>query len=224
MNFDQSKKIENKIIPENKIKKGVDSIFKKNVELAKIGTKEQYSKYLDTIFPESKLKEIGYHNGEMKKFPENTGMSFFTDSLKAANKFLDFKDKDWKENSDIKRSSAVFNIKNPKIYKRFLGQSSYDLGSFDGSENNIRKLTAEEIFKNGGEIPDSEFFYRKIYRDSLIKEGYDSIITGPDDWLSTGDFPYSKQFILFNLQQIHILGSEEDLKKFKEFVSQNKEK
>lgn len=40
------------------VKQGVDDIFKSNSELSKIGTQEQYSEYLDTIFPDSKIKEI----------------------------------------------------------------------------------------------------------------------------------------------------------------------
>lgn len=42
-------------------KKGVNSVFEQNPELAQIGTPEQYSQYLDTIFPDSKVKDIVYH-------------------------------------------------------------------------------------------------------------------------------------------------------------------
>ena len=38
-------------------KDGVDSLFKEYPELANIGTKREYSQYLDTIFPNSKIKE-----------------------------------------------------------------------------------------------------------------------------------------------------------------------
>ena len=38
-------------------------------ELTNIGTKEQYSTYLDSIFPESKIKDIVYH-GSKEKFDE----------------------------------------------------------------------------------------------------------------------------------------------------------
>ena len=220
MNFNEIEKpkIESIKTPEKKIKKGVDLLFKQNPGLSQIGTKEQYSKYLDSIFPESKIKEIGYHNGEMKKFPESTGMSFFTDSRKAANKFLNYIKK---ENNTIKKSSAVFDVKNPKIYRYFLSNLlASDSSSFEDSENNIRRLKADELQKEEKEIPNSNFFYRKIFRDSLIKEGYDSIITGPDTWLPTEeDFPYSKQFILFYPSQIHLLGSEEDIENFKEYVA-----
>ena len=43
------------------LKKGVDFVFEQSEELSKIGTKEQYSQYLDTIFPNSKVKDIVYH-------------------------------------------------------------------------------------------------------------------------------------------------------------------
>ena len=45
----------------SKIKEGVNEIFKEYSELAKIGTEQQYSQYLDTIFPDSKVKDIVYH-------------------------------------------------------------------------------------------------------------------------------------------------------------------
>lgn len=61
--IEQEEKIkqeENKI-EKPKIKEGVDFVFEQIPELAQIGTKEQYSEYLDTVFPESKVKDIVYH-------------------------------------------------------------------------------------------------------------------------------------------------------------------
>ena len=49
------------------IKDGVQELFESNPELANIGTPEQYSQYLDTIFPDSKVKDIVYH-GSKEKF------------------------------------------------------------------------------------------------------------------------------------------------------------
>jgi len=51
---------ENKI-EKHYIKEGVDFAFKQTPELSSIGTMEQYSEYLDTIFSESKVKDIVYH-------------------------------------------------------------------------------------------------------------------------------------------------------------------
>jgi hypothetical protein len=45
----------------NNVKLGVAELFESNSELANIGTAQQYSQYLDTIFPDSKVKDIVYH-------------------------------------------------------------------------------------------------------------------------------------------------------------------
>jgi hypothetical protein len=84
MNFDQPTK-ENLQSPENKIKEGVDFVFEQNLELAQIGTKEQYSEYLGTIFPESKVRDIVYHRTGKKfdafdksKIKEQTKRFYFS--------------------------------------------------------------------------------------------------------------------------------------------------
>ena len=52
---------------------GVDYVFEQNPELERIGTKEQYEKYLETIFPDSKVKDVAYHHSDkkIKKFKKN---------------------------------------------------------------------------------------------------------------------------------------------------------
>jgi len=50
--------------PSTSIKEGVSDLFESNPKLASIGTPEQYSEYLNTIFPESQVKEILYHGSE----------------------------------------------------------------------------------------------------------------------------------------------------------------
>ena len=40
----------------NGVKSGVSELFESNPELANIGNQQQYSQYLDTIFPDSKVK------------------------------------------------------------------------------------------------------------------------------------------------------------------------
>lgn len=49
---------------EQGVKEGVEELFESNPELATIGTQEQYSQYLDSIFPDSKVKDIVYRGGE----------------------------------------------------------------------------------------------------------------------------------------------------------------
>jgi hypothetical protein len=57
---------------------GIDFVFEQHPELKEIGTKEQYSEYLGTVFPESMAKGILYHGGEVKEFEEREEGSYFT--------------------------------------------------------------------------------------------------------------------------------------------------
>ena len=50
-----------KIEKDSTAKEGVDFVFEQYSELAQIGTASEYSEYLDTIFPQSKIKDIMYH-------------------------------------------------------------------------------------------------------------------------------------------------------------------
>jgi hypothetical protein len=70
------------------VKEGVQEIFESNPELATIGTPEQYSQYLDTIFPDSKVKDILYHGtaspNTIEKLQPQNDRIYFSDNLTAA--------------------------------------------------------------------------------------------------------------------------------------------
>lgn len=89
------------------IKEGVEELFNTNPELATIGTQEQYSQYLDTIFPNSKVKDIVYHGSIFKKLEEvdkNFYVTYYTDNLEYIKSFN-------LKNKYI--SAAIVNINNP---------------------------------------------------------------------------------------------------------------
>lgn len=67
-----------KVINENINNNGIEYVFKENPELSNIGTMEQYSKYLNTIFPNSKVKGIFYHASPNKfsEFRDPAGSGF----------------------------------------------------------------------------------------------------------------------------------------------------
>jgi hypothetical protein len=62
------------------IKKGVGFVFEQNPELANIGTMEQYSEYLDTIFSDSEVKNIVYHasHNKIENFREGMFGNYFS--------------------------------------------------------------------------------------------------------------------------------------------------
>ena len=78
-------------------KEGTDTLFEEHPELSTIGTPEQYSAYLDNIFPNSKVKVIVYHgteqsfeefNKEIVSHGRTKGEGiYFTDNKKSAERF-----------------------------------------------------------------------------------------------------------------------------------------
>jgi len=77
----------------SEVKKDVSEVFQEAPELASIGTERQYSEYLDSVFPDSKVKDIVYHGSpysftefSKKELGKTTGAAsakeafFFSDS------------------------------------------------------------------------------------------------------------------------------------------------
>ena len=62
------------------VKPGVEELFESNPELANIGTQQQYSAYLNTIFPDSKVKGIVYRGSENGIEKEENPWLYFSDS------------------------------------------------------------------------------------------------------------------------------------------------
>lgn len=180
---------ENKI-EKPRIKEGVDFAFEQNPELEKIGSKEEYSKYLDTIFPESKVKDIVYHRGPEKidnfdksKTKEINGNRFYFSPLNTGR---------YGEHL----IQAVLNIKNLA--------NPYD-------DEFIENVNKEHPEYTAGK---SKNFYlpAQIYVNAS-KYGYDGVFALE----GTNDDEYS----VYEPEQIHSLGSEDDLENFKKFVENN---
>jgi hypothetical protein len=70
------------------IKPEIKKLFDSNPEMAAIGTVEQYSQYLDSIFPESNVKSIVYHHSSQKI--EKFNKSFLGTNTKSADTQLGF--------------------------------------------------------------------------------------------------------------------------------------
>jgi hypothetical protein len=68
------------IINENtNIKKDVDFVYQQHPELSTIGTQQQYSQYLDTIFPYSKVKDIVYRGDNINyQLPEKNNVAVYS--------------------------------------------------------------------------------------------------------------------------------------------------
>lgn len=100
-------------------KEGVDFVFEQNPKLAKLGTKEDYSKYIKTIFPESKVKDIVYHGSDERFYNFNKqklGTSTHKDVIKTVGGFFFSEDKSEVEQREWGKIiyPVLLNLKNPK--------------------------------------------------------------------------------------------------------------
>jgi len=88
--YDQRQAIaDNAIVPKEDYNNNVQELFNSNPELAKIGTPQQYTEYIKTIFPDSKVKDIVYH-GSKEKFDkfDKTKLGQFTGAESAKQGFF----------------------------------------------------------------------------------------------------------------------------------------
>ena len=155
----------------------IEQIFRSNPELGEVGTMEQYSQYLDTIFPDSKVKDIVYHSSpnKIEKFRDRHFGTYFSYSpiVGVYGGFI---------------HAALLNIKNPLI----LPDNKEEWANYDKEYRNYSNYTT-----------DAEGYHLYKYDGSVEA----SSVT--DD---------GKQVRARNSEQIHILGSKDDIEGFKNFT------
>ena len=101
-------------LPSTQIKLGVEELFNENTELASVGTPQQYSAYLDNIFPESTVKDIVYH-GSRDKYDKLQDQTFFSFEKEYANNYSKVASKKEIESGVDKTPiiyAAIINVKN----------------------------------------------------------------------------------------------------------------
>jgi 3D (Asp-Asp-Asp) domain-containing protein len=174
------------IEPKNSLKTNIDILFDLISELINIGTKEQYIKYLNTVFPDTKVDKILFNGnkGEIR-FSDFYGfarsqVAFFSNSYEHAKVFGDVQ-------------PVILNITNPfsKTFVSASGTIAYD------TLNDASETIAEEISENQDGI------ISKNIRDAghIIDE-----------------------YVVFNPNQIHKLGTKNDIEQFKNWVNNNSNK
>lgn len=175
------KKIYNENGAEGQIKSGVDFVFDQNPELSAIGTKEEYSLYVDTLFPESKLKDILYRQDALN-------LEYFTPSQETQGIYASADLNEVRQYGGRRKAGeskvygTVFDIRNPKEYQL-------------------------------------RWYSTAIHHTNLAQ----AISEGKDSVLVTGrDGEKNIEVAVVGTEQSIILGSKEDLEKFKKFVSNSK--
>ena len=183
-------------VPVGEIKPGVSELFESNPELANIGTPEQYSQYIDTIFPDSKVKDIVYHGTDTKfdKFDVrglNRTKPVDVESAQIGSFFSNEKERSLKYGPNI--MYTILNMTSPQEYKDYR-----EMHSFVSKDERI----------------DGYYF---VLPDVLQGENKDSVIL--NDYIEQDMSPGGIDYVVFEPEQIHILGSKQDIEGFKNFVS-----
>jgi hypothetical protein len=144
---------------------------------------QQYSQYLDQIFPNSVVKNIVYHGTDkiFESFSKNIEKIPNREISNTANAYFFSNDlsriKDYGKN----KINAILNV------KEFLG--------FKNISNDRARVLSDMTYEKA-----------KGYTDRNI----DSVIA---------DYDLYKDYIVFEPEQIHILGSKQDIERFKDFVN-----
>jgi hypothetical protein len=172
------------------VKPGVQELFDSNPELASIGTLEQYSQYLDSVFPDSQVKDVVYHVGYniIKEFTKRDNGIFFTDNLEYAKNLIIEK---------IKRDSEY---------------AGYTMST----EEAKKALKVYSVLLNSSNIKNLSKVNSQIIKD-LKKENFDTV-KGIEDGSNE-----IESYVVFEPEQIHILGTNSDIERFKQFVESGKQ-
>lgn len=172
----------------------VDLIYQQHPELANIGTKQQYVQYLDTIYPNSSVKNIVYHGTNAKEIeggrlrPSSQGV--YGEGIYVQTK-QDF-------TGTFGSNTLFLKIDTKKPFPFNNGNTLNKLWL------TIRDKHSKTKTAYWAETAKEEF------QDEIKRLGYDSIRTE-----EAGDNLY---YILFNPEQTHILGTKEDIQVFQRFV------
>lgn len=177
-------------------RKGISELFAENPQLASIGTQEQYERYLSTIFPNSKVKDIVYHGGynKIEKFDKKYLAKNKTGKTgELGSGFYFSTDKEYVEDQYDGGFLGYFilNLKTPFIEQQ-IGKKNVP-GLLEGMINiepvyNTENFTDEDFIKSG---------------DGVIAPNRNN------------------QIVVFEPEQIHILGNKQDIEGFKSFIKSN---
>jgi hypothetical protein len=169
----------------------INKVFEANPELTNIGSAQQYSEYLDTIFPDTKVKDIVYHGSKTKKPTEGfleTAIGGNNKVLGAGKGFYFTKDIDYSKNYGD-TTFSILDVKSPIDFN----SSQYD--------------SAEELEKAAKELPNKGDAVIDLRENKYYPQGEEKLKTSA-----------SPDYVVFKPEQIYTLGSDKDIEGFKNFV------
>lgn len=222
--------------PSTQAKEGISEIFESTPELTRIGTPEQYSQYLDSIFPDSKVKDIVYHGTKGEKFDTvDFSKNYFKGNVFYVSKFQDEARGYATKKGNV--VSMLINAKNVQFQRdAFFGNRPQTKAEIQAQINAIKnsKFALEfigeelevEVFPTLKEA--TEFSKRnsgwKTLTESVKQEKLTELnnsLTNTKEFdtvLTNNDAGERTIYIVNKPEQIHILGNKQDIEGFRNFV------
>ena len=175
-----------------------------------------YSQYLDTIFPDSQVKDIVYHGSK-----KNLTLESFDKSQIGTSTDLGWYGKGFYFFFDPqsakyygKLNTAILNIKNPYLFNSV--KSWTDLSKTGVNIDNLQKISdGVLVTTNLDEYLDNADLEKLSKKVEIIGYSYQDSEGGMPVIKLTKD---KEELVVFESEQIHILGSQKDIKGFKNFV------
>jgi hypothetical protein len=178
------------------VKEGVEELFDSNPELANIGTQQQYSQYLDTIFPDSKVKDIVYH-GSGVNIISKEGWKTGKETGTGHRGILGYYFTKYTLDAKIYAQRAG----SPKATPESLLQQGYIVPTIVNAQN---KTTETEVYDRFAEIRRWDENYA----------GFDTVTYGQG-------LDENKEVVVKSKEQIHILGGKQDIEGFRKWKQVN---
>ena len=177
------------------VKEGLSEVFRDNKELSNIGTEQQYSDYLNSIFTDSKVNDILYHGT-----PE--GFEDF-DITKAGKR--------------TKQSSKGIYFTESKKTAEFYAEGDVDFSDFESIEEYeaVKTSQVKAVLLNAINLKISDSIQGASAKGNEVirtKERFSDVGLSQETDLA-------HQYVVFNTEQIHVLGSNKDIQGFKDFVN-----
>lgn len=188
-----------KFIEAKRVVNNWNYVFQHNPEIEKIGSRQEYIEYIKNVFPDSIFKKVCFHGGR-----------------KGIDKFMSPSDPNFRKNKGVNSATKDYGIyfsTDREIAKAYLkGHKRQDRQLYSVLVNIKNPIRNNGFFalhirkKFNDNILNPQSITSKDY-ERLTQAGYDSII-----WQGEAG-----EVIVFNPEQIHILGTQEDLDKFKQW-------
>lgn len=225
---------------------GAKNAYESSKGLQEFGTQEQYNDYIARVSlgilknPSSggynytsKVKDIVYHDSPSKIEEFKKSYIFTGDGGQIGAGFYFWNEKTEKYNGRKFKIPSLINLEKPldinslpktessNYFYSDLKKRGYDILAIQNyTENYFGELRIKEGYEKAG-MEDKSFFKNMEKEKTLpyiMKKEYD--IDGSFSLFGQNN----KQFVVFEPEQIHILGGKQDIEGFKDFVNNNNQK